>query len=387
MNIDASGITIETLQDILQKIEENLKSTYGADFYIKPEGVIDSIFSSAAFLETDLQEQLAFLAKQFDPESAEGVWQDALYERIGVTRIAAQSTTFTKKILGTAGFSGTAGDITIRSNLTQEEFTNKSDYTLDNNGETVITFECVIAGATNVIANETFTIVEAPQQITDLATSANGDIDIGRARETDGEFRVRFRNAKGIDAKGTRKANIANLLQYVDNANYLDILDKKNDATFAAGTMEIIAKHNTTDEIFANAIFNTVADGIDLLGNTTVNVTDESNQTVPIKFYKADEPEILIALTIKLKTGFYAAAVNPNVVNAIFNYVNTRGFGLGSVIFATEFVVPVLAVDGVDAVTSIQVKKSTDADYTDSITLTRFEIPSFSQENITVTEN
>lgn len=387
MNIDASGITIETLQDILQKIEENLKSTYGADFYIKPEGVIDNIFSSAAFLETDMQEQLAFLAKQFDPESAEGVWQDALYERIGVTRIAAQSTTFTKKILGTAGFSGTAGDITIRSNLTQEEFTNKSDYTLDNNGETVVTFECVVAGATNVIANETFTIVEAPQQITDLATSANGDIDLGRARETDGEFRVRFRNAKGIDAKGTRKANIANLLQYVDNANYLDILDKKNDATFAAGTMEIIAKHNTTDEIFANAIFNTVADGIDLLGNTIVNVTDESNQTVPITFYKADEPEILIALTIKLKTGFYAAAVNPNVITAIMNYINTRGFGLGSVIFATEFVVPVLAVDGVDAVTSVQVKKSTDADYSDSITLTRFEIPSFSQDDITVTES
>ena len=107
---------------------------------------------------------------------------------------------------------------------------------------------------------------------------------------------------------------------------------------------------------------------------------------MPITFYKADEPKILITLTIKLKTGFYAAAVNPNVVNAIFNYVNTRGFGLGSVIFATEFVVPVLAVDGVDAVTSIQIKKSTDADYTDSITLTRFEIPDFSQENITVTE-
>lgn len=386
MNIDASGITIETLQDILQEVEENLQSIYGADFYIKPEGVIDSIFTSAGFLETDMQEQLAFLAKQFDPESAEGVWQDALYERIGVKRISAQSTTFTKKILGTAGFSGVIGDITIRSNLTQEEFTNKTDYTLDNNGEAVITFECVVTGATNVIANETFTIVEAPQQITDLATSANNNIDLGRNRETDGEFRVRFRNAKGIDAKGTRKANIANLLQYVDNANYLDIIDKKNDATFAAGTLEIIAKHNTTDEIFANAIFNTVADGIDLLGNTTVNVTDESGQTVPITFYKADEPEILITLTIKLKTGFYAAAVNPNVVNAIVNYVNTRGFGLGSLIFATEFVVPVLAVDGVDAVTSIQIKKSTDADYTDSITLTRFEIPDFSQENITVTE-
>ena len=56
-------------------------------------------------------------------------------------------------------------------------------------------------------------------------------------------------------------------------------------------------------------------------------------------------------------------------------------------IFATEFVVPVLAVDGVDAVTSVQVKKSTDADYSDSITLTRFEIPSFSQDDITVTES
>ena len=385
MQIDNQGITLDTIQDIISADEAQLQGTYGANFYIKPEGVIDNIFASAAFMEMDAQDQLAFLVKQFDPETAEGIWQDALYERIGVQRLAAEPTRFNLRVVGTNGFSGVAGDITIRSDLTNEEFINTADYTLDTNGAT-LTFECVVPGATVVQTAETFKIVEAPNDVTGLATSGNTSIDIGRNRETDDEFRARFRQSKALDSKATRNANYANLLKYVDNENYLNIYDKKNDNTMAAGTIEIVAKHNTTDENFANAIFNTVADGIDFIGNTSVTLQDASNQNVEIKFNNATETPIEFNITANIKTGYVQQTVFDNAKQSIINYVNnTHIFGLGSKIFATEFIVPLLNTEGMSAVTAIEIKKTGDADYTDILTLTKYQVPTFDVSNITIT--
>lgn len=287
-------------------------------------------------------------------------------------------------MLGTSGFQGVAGDITIRSNLTKEEYTNTSAYTVGENGVT-LTFQCVVAGATNVQASETFTIVEAPEEITGLSTSSPGNIDIGRNPETDTEYRIRFRNAKAANSKATRNANISNLIPYVDNEKYLNIIDKKNDPTMNAGEIEIIAKHNTTDEIFANVILNTVADGIDYIGNTTVVLQDDAGQNVTVTFYKADEIGIDFEITGSVKNGYVQNTVFENAKKAILNYTqNTHIFGLNSLLFATEFIVPVLQTEGMATVTSIKIKRSTDENYSDSIQLTKFEVPVFAITNIEI---
>lgn len=385
MKIDEQGIELENISDVLNSEETNLQSVYGADFYIKPEGVIDNIFTSAAFQELDLQEQIAFLCKQFDPETAEGIWQDALYERIGVYRLSPEPTTFTLDVIGTVGYEGTAGDCTIQSTFTKENFINTNSYTLGENGKATLTFACVVPAETIVQENETFNIVTAPSAITNIDNTTLDNIDIGRNRETDDEFRVRFRNSKAANAKASQNANISNLEKYVDDLSFLSILDKKIDNTIPVGTVEIIAKPNTTDDIFATAIFNTIAAGIDTTGNTTVTVFDIDNQPVNISFYKADEIDIDITATIKIKAGYFQNNVFNDVKNAIIDYVtNTKIYGLKSSIYATELIVPALSVSGVEAVTAIQIKRSTDVSYTDELTMTKYEVPEFSAERITL---
>jgi len=385
MQIDENGISLSTLTDILSADEANLQGTYGSDFYIKPEGVIDNIAASTGLIELDIQEQLAFLTKQFDPETAEGNWQDALYERIGITRFAPEPTTLELQISGVAAFEGTAGDITIRSNLTQEEFTNTESYTLDGDGVATIKFACVVAGETDISINDTFQIVTAPTEVTGIVADSLSNIAIGRNRETDDEFRIRFRSSKSLNAKSTANAIIANLTKYVANTSFLEVLDKKNDVSISAGTVEIVAHHNTTDEIFADAIFNTIADGIDTQGNTTINLTDSEGQAVTIKFYKADEIDIDIQATIKLKSDYFQSTVFANVKDAIMEYVTyTHVYGLKSTIYATELIVPILQVDGVEAVTAIEIKRSTDGTYSQSLTITKYELPIFTPERITL---
>ena len=386
MKIDESGYSLSTAGDILSAYEEQLQQKFGSDFYIKPEGVIDNIVNSSGVMEILLQNQIASLARQFDPESSQKSWQDALYERIGVSRLDEQATVFKKKILGTAGYAGAAGAVTIRSKSTNDEFVNTSDFTIEDDGTAEIEFECVVAGAVSVNASDSFVIVEGPNEVTGISSDDAVQIAIGRERESDSDFRLRFRNSKAQNARATRNANEANLLKYVDNIAFLKIIDKKTDNSFDAGTIKIIAKHNTTDENFAKAVFDSVADGIDLLGDTSVIVKDNSGQDVTINWKNADEINLDIKATVKVRNGYYPNTVFANVKQNILAYIEKRVFGLQSIVYATEFIIPVLEVDGVEAVLEILVKKSSDQEFSDNISLSREEVPAFASERIILNE-
>ena len=376
MEIDKYGYTLSELNDILKNYETELQKKFGSDFYIKPEGLVDNIITASGLCEMDLQDKLASLCKQFDPLTAEDDYQDVLYERVGLERIDDTPTEFTIKVFGIPDFSGEAGSITLRSNVTSDVFVNVEDYVLDGSGCSDIKFQAVVTGAVEVNSGDEFQIALAPEEI--FAVISAFDITIGSQRETDLKFRERFNDSKAVNARAARNANLTNLSKYVDNMAFLKIIDKRTDKSFKAGSIEIIVKHNTTDEIFAKAIFDSAADGIEYTGNTTVIVKDNSGEDLEIKFEKALEPEISIKGTLKLKQGYSMAGTRASAEAKIREYITERVFGLGSIIYATEFIVPILEADGVEAVLDIAVKKG-DEEYTDSVTLARNEAPKFQE--------
>ena len=211
MKIDETGIVITDLEQFLKDFENQLKRKFGNDFSIKPEGVIDNIATTSGLLKNDIQEQIAILASQFDPESVEGIWQDALYERIGVMRLEAQKSTFVLKVQGAANLTCSAGSMTIRSQTDNNEFENISEFTTDDDGIALVDFQCVIDGAIEVKPTDEFLIVTAPDGITSVVQADDLQFSIGRERESDNEFRIRFRNSKALNAKATHNACLANL--------------------------------------------------------------------------------------------------------------------------------------------------------------------------------
>ena len=388
MQIDNQGHIMQDLDEVLDDLELQLQKKFGDGFYIKPEGIVDNIATSTGIQNIKLQEQIGYLIKQYDPETANGSWQDALYERIGVTRLEAQKSTFVLKVQGAANLTCSAGSMTIRSQTDNNEFENISEFTTDDDGIALVDFQCVIDGAIEVKSTDEFLIVTAPDGITSVSQADDLQFSIGRERESDNEFRIRFRNSKALNAKATRNANLANLSKYVDNIAFLKIVDKKSDENFDAGTVKIIAYHNTTDNIFAEAIFNTIADGIELLGDTQITVRDASDEPVVIKFKNADEIELSITAEVKVRSGYYANTVFNKVKENILKYIDERVFGLESIVYATEFIIPILETDGVEAVQSIKVKRNgIDEDYQDNVSLTREQVPIFATERIVLNEN
>ena len=215
MKIDEKGIELDNLSSVLDELEEELRGTYGQDFYIAPEGVIDNLATVNAYLKMRLEEQIALLAKQFDPETTQHDWQDALYERIGVTRLVSQKSTFVLKVQGAANLICSAGSMTIRSQSDNNEFENISDFTTDDDGIALVDFQCVIDGAIEVKPTDEFLIVTAPDGITSVVQADDLQFSIGRERESDNEFRIRFRNSKALNAKATRNANLANFSESI----------------------------------------------------------------------------------------------------------------------------------------------------------------------------
>lgn len=386
MNIDSQGYTLDTLDDILSAFETFLRDKYGDDFYIQAKSVISNIFTTVAFQEMSLQEQIAFLIKQFDPEQAEDEFQDALYERLLVYRIKAEKTVVERTIVGAAGLSVAAGEVSFRNKATLDEFVNKDTVTIGEDGSVVADFECVLFGAIDLPENAEIEVLSMPIGVTGIETGEEPKIDMGRARETNEEYRVRFRKEKSRNAKATRNANYTNLGQYVDDMSYLNIVDKKTDNTMNAGEVKIIVNHNTTDTTFANAIFNTVADGIDTIGTTSVTVKDDANEDVEINWINASFTQIAIEGDLKVKSGFFYQSVANAVKSSILEYVQKRIYGLGQTVYANEFIIPAYEVEGVENLTNLQVGIYGSGSMSDSQTVIDTSLAMFNTDWITLNE-
>lgn len=387
MKIDAQGYTLDKLDDILSAFETFLRGKYGDDFYIEAKSVISNIFTSVAFQEMNLQEQIAFLIKQFDPEQAEGDFQDALYERLLVYRIKAEKTVVERTILGTAGLSVDAGSITIRNKSTLDEFVNKDTVIIGEDGKVVADFECVLFGPIELPENAEIEVLSMPIGVNGIETGENPRIDLGRNRETDEEYRVKFRKEKSKNAKATRNANYSNLGKYVDDPSYLNILDKKTDNTMNPGEVKIVANHNTTDTIFANAIFETVADGIDTVGISSMIVKDSAGEDVIINWINASFSQIAISAELKIKSGFLFTSVANAVKTAILEYIqNDRIYGLGQTVYANEFIIPSYKVDGVENITNLKVGIYGSGTMADSQEIVSTSLAMFNADWITLNE-
>ena len=387
MNIDSHGYTLDALDDILSAFETFLREKYGDDFYIQAKSVISNIFTTVAFQEMSLQEQIAFLIKQFDPEQAEDEFQDALYERLLVYRIKAEKTVVERTIVGAAGLSVVAGEVSFRNKATLDEFVNKDTVTIGGDGSVVADFECVLFGAIDLPENAEIEIVSMPLGVTGVETGEDHNIDLGRARETNEEYRVRFRKEKSKNAKATRNANYSNLGAYVDDPSYLNIVDKKTDNTMNAGEVKIIANHNTTDTIFATAIFNTIADGIDTIGTSTQTVKDDADEDVIINWINALFTQIAIEGDLKIKLGYFYQTVANAVKAAILDYIqNDRVYGLGQTVYANEFIIPAYKVDGLENITNLRVGVYGSGVMSDSQTIISTSLAMFNEDWITLNE-
>ena len=385
MIINETGVSMQTLSSILNKNIEQIQNNLGSDYTLRAEGVIDNIIVNLAILEYYLEQQAAYLIKQFDPKTADGEYQDALYERVGMYRYKAAPTTFSMHVTGEAETVITAGTLTIENLITKSFFYNNSDINFNENGSANIEFESVVEEPISVTETDTFEIVQKPDTVYSIDFSSISNIVIGKNRESDAEFRARFYSKLSKPAKCTRNAILTNLSEYTDGLEFITVHDYNSDNSITAGAIKIIAKPVISDEEFCKAILDNVIGGISFVGNTTVNVPLSNGQSWAVSYQKAQEIAIQLNISVRIRRGYYQNAVLAKIPDSILSYFETQKYGLNSVIRATEFVAPVCETEGVEAVTQISIKTSDDVLYSDIVELSEDEYPTLSVTNVHIT--
>lgn len=370
-----------TLEENLNYFTEEYKKIYGDDFVIKPQGVISNIATAQSLVKMDFEDELLILKQQLNPMTATGQAQDSLYSNIKLIRRQATYTKITRTIQGTAGTVITAGSLLIEDNITNEQFKINADTTIGENGKTTGFFTCENLGAVNVDNTATFTIKTPLAGVQSVYYENGNDINVGVDYEDDETFRKRW-----LDFVQSQSKMKQVLLSLVDNAG--DILIKQNRNTqtypeFPTHTMAITINSAESDIVIAKKIFDNLVDGVGLYGSTTVNIVDDSNQTVEVKFTRSTSQDIYIkAIIVKTDSATQVEAITESKL-AIQTYYSNEIWTMGSLVIANRFINSIDEASSVDYVVSCQVSVD-GVNYKDTIQLTENTVPVFMKSKITI---
>ena len=307
--LDANGLTIDTIQEIITQLEDGYKLIYGNDIIIDsntPDGQLINLYAQSV---RDLLEVIQQINSGFDIEQAIGVVLD---QRVSLLGIQRQGATFTQQQV----------QITVNNAVTLEGLdadANNPDGTgytvVDDTGTEFIlldTFNAPSAGVYNLTfrAKDLGSITTIPNTITNPVTiilevtdinNPTGALEIGLDGELDATLRLRATQSTANRAKGFIDSLTGNLLNIdgVTDArvfeNYTDVIDV--DGIPAHGIWAIVEGGANTD--IADTIYFTKNAGCDMKGAIAIDITTVNGSIFTILFDRPASKELYIRFDIQ----------------------------------------------------------------------------------------
>lgn len=389
MIINSTGIQKSNLTDYLSFWTTKLREQFGQDFVIKKEGVVDNIATAGSLTCMALEDVLLYLAKNINPYTAEGEFQDALYSLVGLTRTYASYTVVTRTIEGEANQTYDAGTIKFRNSSTDDIFELNSAVTLGVDGKGIGSFTAIELGAIELDNSAALEVIDAPEGVSGIYYTEGNITTVGDDFEDDSQFRLRWLATNSVKNSNTEGGMRKALLPLCDNnPDNIKIRQNRNTTLdypdLPKHTMNIILKSAESDETIAKTILENLIDGLGLAGTTNVTLQDSENNDVDIYFTKAQAVEIYFNIEVILTDGAVIGTVANDIKNIILNNFE---YGLGKRIVANDFYQYINAIEGVDYVTTLEIKNDeSGATYGQTVAMNFDEYGTVLAENITVVE-
>lgn len=369
-----TDIVKSTIQENLANWQEFYKGIFGNNFVITPESVIGNIAVACASVKMEFEDQLLFVKSMLNPYTTTGTWQDNLYSLIKLARQQATNTIVQRTISGTANATITAGTLMIEDDGTKNQFKLTADCTLDENGIGVGTFTSELSGAIELSTEATLNILTPLQDVSGVYYTLGNIAILGVDYETNEAFRKRWLAWSESPSKLHES-----LLKIVDNPG--DIVIEQNRGTqvypdFPLHTLHIIINSPQDDATIGQIILDTTTDGVDWSGNEEVVLTDDSGESVEVRFDRATQVPIYVKTTVVKKSDATSVEATQDGLSAIKEYIDNAKFTMGQILVGNRFNSLIDAKGTIDYVVKTQL--STDGTtYTDTIDLTKYQVPQF----------
>lgn len=406
-----AGVVIPTEAAILAGVQTDINSAFGGGLnpaLTTPQG---QLASSTAAIVADKDNDVAYLVNQFDPQYAQGRFQDGLARIYFLTRKPATSTVVTCTLGGLAGTVVPAG--TFAQDTGGNTYVLLGTVTIGSGGTITSTWQNVTSGPIACPAGTLTQVYQAISGWDTITNPANGTL--GTDVESRADFEFRRQNSVAINGRGTCPSIYASVFQ-VSNVIDCYVIDNPSNSVqssnplpggIANPTNYPLAPHSVyvaviggNDADVAQAIWGKKDTGCDYsaypVGGSPVpgdgsvsteTVVDTSGYNYPQPSYKVSfiRPGVLpILFTVQIAN---SSSLPSNIVTLVQNAIIAQFNGengnararIGSTVLAAQYYAAVASIGSYVTLLSIQVGGS------DEVAVGIDQTPTISAGNITVT--
>ena len=374
----------DTKEDIKSFFVNGILNIFSSNSKPENNGLLMQIVNLLVDYEFEIQDKINWLYTQFSPDNAKNFLQDALFERIGVSRLGATRKIVKIRLKALPGTKIKENSVQIKNTSDNSLYKNLSELYFNDDGYSDAEFISLEYSTTS--SDMTFKVFSAPVKLyidTDYPVEIVLD---GREKESDAMYKSRYDISKAIKACVTRSGNLSNLALCADSLSDIKILTKTSSPEMHSGTMRIIARPNVSDYEFAQQILNTVGLGVKFLGNTCVSLKDDCGIPLIVKFDKAREINMSIYISVLCYSGAQLSDVVQKIKDSIMSFVREKPFGLGVDVYSSEFVIPVSKCSEVSNLLSIKLKKDSSEEKVNKISFQVDEKPIINENFIFIEE-
>ncbi len=364
-----AGLVIPAESAVLAGVQADYNAAFGGNLNPALESPQGQLESSTSAVIADKNALFALFVNQVDPDNADGFMQDAIARIYFLRRSPGLPTAVQCLCVGAQG--------TIIPVGAQAADTSGNRYVctgagvIPNGGSITLPFANIVNGPIPCPAN-TLTIIYQAIPGWDTINNA-GDGVVGALVESRAAFEFRRQNSVATNGHGSLPSIYGAVF---DVEGVIDVYVTENvlDTTVTVGATNysllphslLVSVIGGTDDDVANAIWTKKNDGSNMNGNTTVTVVDTNYEapqpSYPITFERPPALPILFAVQIASSSSLpsnIAALVKAAIVASFNGTDGSQRVRIGSLLLASKFYPPVIAIGPEVSVISILLGSST----------------------------
>lgn len=298
-----TGVVSPDTSDVLTEVTAEWKTAFGEDLVTTPDTPQGVLITQETLSRSQVAENNAQIANQFNPNLSGGIFLDALCAMIGeIERRPAMPSVIVDVAIG-----GIAGTLIPSGSLARSQdgnlWSTNADVTIGPAGTALARFVCTVAGPIACLPGNLFEPLSSVLGW-ESVTNSNAAV-LGVTEQSDAELQYLRRATlarKGISTRNAQQSNL-NAIESVTSTTFRENISS---APAVIDGVSMVA-HSVwscvdggTDQEVAETLLRVKTDGAGWNGAVTVNVTDpNSGQPYDVKFDRPTYINPTIKVTVR----------------------------------------------------------------------------------------
>ncbi|HFT2472384.1 TPA: baseplate J/gp47 family protein [Providencia stuartii] len=339
LQITETGIVIDKLTDVHQRLTEGFKRIYGDDINLdadSPDGQMIGLFSQEI---DNINQAIALIAQMLDPYKAIGSWLEQRAMYAGIVRRGADYSYLNEVVItGKQGVTVHKGSLLSDDNRTK--WVTLADVTLGSNGSARVDLRSQELGAFSLPANRSLTMDTVTIGVDSITTTKAAKE--GAFEETDGNLLLRFMRSHAINNHDDYQGLEGSLLDLPDvkqakvYENYTNQTDEKGIPPHTLNAV-VIGGH---DNDIGRMILSKKVGGCGVFGRIS-NTQTYAGAPRTVYFDRAALVNVKVKLLLERVGGFHD--IDTDAIKAA---LAATEFDIGESVYAMRLTCQVNAVQG-----------------------------------------